>query len=321
MCKVFAMTNMTNVTLNQKFIRIVRDAVCAKSDRDGFGYAVLGESGLLGGERTTTPFNFLPELGQGKPSITRSLPIVEVTQSSFGQIDTLKPKSFIGHARLSTNTKSMANTHPYASQDLALIHNGVVRDIANAVKCETNNDTEILFRYWQRSQMMEIEENVTGYYAMAVLDRASGYLHIVRDSTAMLYMSYCRTVHSYIIATTPDIIKEVAKRMKWKIDKPEMIKDDIHVIFDGNKIVSHESIEPLELGGYMDTQARMALGYDWQEQDAAATPAPSYREAVTTEDVEIARADGTENDDAPAEEEEENGVIDCVDMINSRRLA
>lgn len=341
MCKIFAMTNMEKVVLSKKFINIVKNEVCKKSDDDGFGYAVLGQDGKLGGERSIRPKSFKPLSGAPDDKIVYSLPITLKSANMFGQIDLLNPKSFIAHGRLSTNTVSLENTHPFTNGEVALIHNGVVYDELDEVKesLTTNCDTEILLRYWEKGGMKAIEESVSGYYAMAVLDK-SGKLHIARDDRAMLYISYCRTVHSFIIATTPDIIKGVAKNMKWSIEQPEELIENFYAVFDGNEIVKQEKIDPWGMvRAYGKSAGARALG--WENEDygysrhysgygdyGSATsnrgylpdapedePAPSYKELIKQDDYLHGRHDEvqtTTTDDASDEyrDEEPKDLVD-----------
>ena len=270
MCKVFAMTNMSNVKVNAKFIRSVKDMVCKYSDDDGFGYAVLGKKGTIGGERTMKPNMFRPLQDNPNDKVVHKLPIAQRSSDAFGKIDLRNPKAFIAHGRLSTNTVSLRNTHPFTNGELALVHNGVVYDPAKKIKnLTTNCDTEILLRYWENGGFDLIEENVTGYYAMAVIDKA-GMLHIVRDDRAMLYISYSPTVDSYIISTTAEIIAGVCKANKWKFETPEEMLDCTYAMFNGNEIVEHKEIFPRGTGSKGMTRAEMAaLGREFDDSDGS----------------------------------------------------
>jgi predicted glutamine amidotransferase len=251
MCKVFAMTNVSQFKMGSRFLSIVRNEVCRHADQDGFGYAVLGKNGDIGGERTMRPLNFKPLIDPDGPKVTKQLPIVLDANNRFGKIDLTSPKSLIAHGRLSTNSVSLINTHPFTNGEVALIHNGVVRDPTGSLKNLVSTcDSEILLRYWEKGGIEAIEKMVTGYYAIGVLDKY-GLMHIARDDRADLFMSYCRTVDSFIIATTAEIINNVAKEMKWKIEHPEEILEKSYTVFDGNAIVSHRTIAPrtTEYGG------------------------------------------------------------------------
>lgn len=257
------MTNMSQVKITKKFLSAVKNEVCRTGDKHGFGYAVLKEDGSIGGERTMRPLDWQPLQGAPSKSRTGSLPIILQTRDEFGKTEFRDAKSFVGHGRYSTNEVSLENTHPFYNGELALIHNGVVRDPDNVIdqsELETSNDTEILLRCWEKGGMKKIESTVTGYYALAILDK-SGLLHIIRDDQAMLYIAYNRTVDSFMIATTAEIIKAVAKKMQWSIEMPEELLANIHVIFDRNEVVSHEDINPrVEVGRTMSKTELTALG-------------------------------------------------------------
>jgi hypothetical protein len=247
MCKVFAMTNVSQFKVNAKFISTVRNEVCRHADQDGFGYALLSKKGEIGGERTMRPLNFRPLIDPTGPKTTKQLPIVLDADNSFGKIDLTCPKTFIAHGRLSTNQVSLPNTHPFVSDegDIALIHNGVVRDPTDGIKKNlvSSCDSEILLRYFERGGVEAIEKMVYGYYAVAAVDK-NGLMHLFRDDRADLYIAWCKTVDSFIIATTAEIIRNVAKEMKWKIEHPEEILEKSYTVFDSNNILSHRAISP-----------------------------------------------------------------------------
>lgn len=318
MCKIFAMTNMEKVELTPKFINTVKNEVCRLSDKHGFGYAVLGEKGKLGGERTMRPFNFSPLVTPSEKVVSK-LPIVLKSSNTFGKIDILNPKSFIAHGRFSTNHVNLPNTHPFTNGEIALIHNGVVRDKDEKIKnLTTTCDSEILLRCWELGGIKEIESTVTGYYALAVLDK-KGKLHIARDDQAMLYLSYCRTVNSFIIATTPEIIINVAKKMKWKVEEPEEMVDNCYAVFDRNEIISYEKIQPRKemYAGWRDWDktTAIALGKHIEENPVDAAE-PSYREIFNNEDY-YSRF-GTGSDDAPELEHDDPQELDKVLFLSGQ---
>jgi predicted glutamine amidotransferase len=298
MCKIFAMSDMSKVPVTPKLLRSIRNAVCALSDKDGFGYATLNLDHTIGGERTMRPMMFNPLIDNAENPVLK-LPIVLKTSDRFGQVET-RSKALIAHGRFSTNEKLLANTHPFTSPKTALIHNGVVYDETGFVDDELKTccDTEILLKYWERGGMEAIEQNVTGYYALAILDR-EGKLHIVRDSRAMLYMAWNRTVGSFMFATTIDILKSVCKAMKWKMDEAQELLPNHYVVMQGNEIVSHREIKPL-VSSYtagLDSKASLAFGAgDYQASDFNLPDVePSYRERQTgrlaCDDAPEAKAD------------------------------
>lgn len=263
MCKILSVTNCDNLDLKDgKFLNLVKNVVTIR-DNHGFGWAGIDKTGQLFGERTIDITGFQPFAKAFK-----RLPIVDEVKNQFGNIKS-KPVSLIAHGRLSTNSISLDNTHPFISDKTALIHNGVVDDYTGLMldHCKTDNDSEILLRYWDTAGIKAIESNVTGYYAMAVLD--SRGLHVIRDSKASLYITYCKEVKSYIIATTKDILFMLFKGMKWDIGSIDKISDNTYALFQKNNIIEHKKIEPLdhELSYTQQSLVRQSLGYKDEEKD------------------------------------------------------
>jgi asparagine synthetase B (glutamine-hydrolysing) len=141
------------------------------------------------------------------------------------------------------------------------VHNGVVYDEQGAAgTLKTNCDSEILLNLWEYDGIDDIEKYVTGYYAFAVLTD-DGLLHIARDDKAMLYITWCATVDSYMIATTKEILQDIAKKMKWDIAEPEEITENVYAVFDGNNIIDQREIYPPKAARW-DSKAARALGVD-----------------------------------------------------------
>jgi len=261
MCKILALSNLDKVKVTPKLIEAMRDLVCKTSDKDGFGFAVSSHQGNLWGDKTTTPKTYSPyhkyELTISKLNLTIN------SRLKFG-IPGNKNHALIAHGRYSTNTISIENTHPYVSKEYALVHNGVVSDVNNRVEhlCETDNDTEVLLHLWEKNQIEAIAKNASGYYALAILDR-QGQLHVIRDSIAMLYLSYSRTIDSFIVATTEDILNSLSKEMRWSITKPELIKDNSYIVFKGNEVVYNTQFTPINQK-YATFDSKV-LGYTYNE--------------------------------------------------------
>jgi predicted glutamine amidotransferase len=312
---------MDKVLLTPEFIGTVRDAVCATNDRDGFGYAVVNHMGMLGGERTTDPFPF-KAFEDRKQTVTNALPIVKGASDTFGTIDTHKPKAFIGHGRMSTNDINLANTHPFYNGDVALIHNGVVYDESDSVKdLKTTCDTEILLKLWESGGMDAIEDSVSGYYAMALLD-TNGLLHVVRDDRARLFIAWSETTQSFLIATTIDIIQSIAAKMQWVVDQPKEIVDNIHVIFDGNTILSQTEINPLGYAaiptgqGQASEESKIMAALGETETYEGFRSDTEYQELLDKDDY-YDKARELNDDDMPDYDNCE--IVDIVDGLKLRR--
>jgi hypothetical protein len=123
----------------------------------------------------------------------------------------------------------------------------------------TTNDTEHLVHYLGTESMKSIERHLTGYYAFTAID-PQGQLHVVRDSIATLYMSYISTIDSYIFATVQDLIIDVCKDLKWSHSVISPVKNNQHIIFKDNTIVSHTEINPRGRTNYESQFASKSLG-------------------------------------------------------------
>lgn len=290
MCKLFALTNASQITVTPKLLCTIKAAV-TEHDNHGFGFTLLTNSGLYG-ERTIMPSIF-------KPLATRTASsLIVPTSNSFG----VKPrskrgavKSLIAHGRYSTNTVSLPNTHPYNTDDnrFSLMHNGVVYDTSGIIprdSLRTNNDTELLLRAWEQDGISGVQQ-LGGYYAVLALDATTGVLHVVRDSSAGLYISWSPTIQSYIIATTAGIIKAVASAMEWSTHSIEKVDDNQYAQFKGNVIISQETINPKPR--YTTTTFTEA------ERKALDLPASSVGVSVDSED-ELYNDMGVEDWEEPA---------------------
>lgn len=308
MCKVFALTDATNVKLTDKLFNVLKDTMC-KHDDDAFGYAAHGNKGIFGERTIATERVFKSR--HILPSPLESLAFIKNEYNRFGNM-TPVTGSFIAHSRLSTNDVSLDCAHPYVGENIALIHNGVVDDIAGTpIEVKTKNDTEILLRYFERDGMTGIEENVSGYYAMAILDK-DGNLHIVRDAQATLYIAYIEKLNTNIIATTFEIIETVCKKMKWSHSHIEKLDDNIYVVFTKNEISEFRSINPLQNFASMNwSSVGKALG--WQGGIDYSAKQDTYSDAHYSR-MEMSSSD-REALNAEIQSLEKGGQVDVYDYM------
>jgi len=111
-----------------------------------------------------------------------------------------------------------------------------------------------------------IEKNLTGYYAIGAIDPQLN-LHVIRDSSASLYVACNTTLGCLIFGTTEELIENVAKDLKWKIDAIEQVKGNIHLIFNSKgDIISNNPINPRGWTTYESKWADRSLGYNLTEK-------------------------------------------------------
>jgi glucosamine 6-phosphate synthetase-like amidotransferase/phosphosugar isomerase protein len=237
-------------------------ASLAKREKDGIGYAIQGKSGVFG-ERSVKADNFKTDF----TSEILDLPFLSNDYNRIGQ----KSKAVgagIFHGRTSTNDKTLINTHPIMKHNWTLIHNGVVSNHGPSYDMMTTNDTEHIIENIAQSGVSGIEKNLTGYYAIAAFS-PDDKLHIIRDNIATLYFAHIKSIDSYIIGTTQDLINEVCKAMHWQCSKLAAMRDNSHVVFYKNKVESYSKIKPLGRTINENKYASLSLGYELESKDNA----------------------------------------------------
>jgi hypothetical protein len=163
--------------------------------------------------------------------------------------------------------------------------------------------------------MSDVAKNVGGYYAFASVD-SNGLLHVARDSRATLYLTYSRTVDSYIIATTESIITGIAAAMKWRIEPIEMINDNSYVMFNRNEIVKSETFETTGYTGYISKESlKGSLGKaHWKETETTWNEIPSYKESRYYREEEFDKVEYDESD-IPFAANDSDRFINMVDRF------
>ncbi len=267
MCKILTLTNTSKVKSVEKLIRTAAELV-GQTERDGFGYAMQGASGVFG-ERTTKPAGFRPSF---KNKLVQ-LPFCESVYNRFGKYS--KPSgAAIFHGRTSTNNINLINTHPIIKRDWTIIHNGVVSNHGPDYEALTSNDTEHLLEYLSTSGITGIEQHITGYYAVSALD-PSGRLHIFRDSIASLYAAQITSIDSLIFATKESHIRELCKIMDWKYSVPSPVSDNTYLIFENGSLIHQQEFNPRGRTNYESRFASLSLGRELDNiVDASETVKP-----------------------------------------------
>jgi len=245
MCKIVTLTNTKKINFEQKINKLGN--VLTKIEKDGFGYATVGEKGVFGEKSLDRNFESRMQTFDPTPKS-----IIKINSETFGTYS--KPTGpMILHGRTSTNDAGLLNCHPMIKNDHYLVHNGVVSDHGPDYQKSTTNDSEdVLHRFIEG--VTSLQTALTGYYAFTAID-PQGRLHVLRDRIAELNIAWCSQYDTYIIATTKSLLQSVADTLKAKIGPINEIKDDIYMIFEGNQIVHTESIKSL---GYSRKEAAYA---------------------------------------------------------------
>lgn len=245
MCKIATFTNSKNLDV-QKVAKKVGN-ILLDMERDGFGYAVQGVNGVFGEKCVADTFK--PRMGLKNLNPPEA---IAPKYLQFGQKS--KPiGALIMHGRTSTNDHGLVNCHPMVKQDHYLVHNGVVTDHGKPYEKATTNDSEdVLHRFLDG--IASVEKHLTGYYAFSCID-SQGRLHVVRDRIATLYMVWLPKLDTYLIATTESLIHKIADALGLEVGAIDAIKDDVHLIFEGNQLVHCQSIKSR---GYDNREAALA---------------------------------------------------------------
>lgn len=204
------------------------------NDKDGIGYAGITPDGMLLGERWVDPKDaFLNrkevEVDAHKEALMDSYMGALLCKdrdvpkyNHFGDTPRLdEVTSLMLHARMSTNTVNLANTHPFVIDNTALIHNGVIRNVRELSMPNSTCDSEgILTSYLEegvKADIMLISEATTrlqGYYAcgvLGVLPDGVPYMDIFKDNNAPLVAAFINELDTLVFASNMFILDQACK--------------------------------------------------------------------------------------------------------------
>jgi hypothetical protein len=163
------------------------------TERDGYGAAWISPEGVVQTVRSSSP-----NLSDVPPAYVSGFFGGSFTKSDGGYL--------LVHARTATCGISLENTHPMQIGNAALIHNGVVysKKYSNV---DTTCDSELLLHAWRQGGVEEIEKEIGGYYAFAVITATpkKRILDIVRDDRACLHVGRLQN-GGEIFATTTELV-------------------------------------------------------------------------------------------------------------------
>jgi len=257
MCKQIIITNPWQ-TLNDAVVNNFKQIVCSDNNADGFGIATNG--GYL---KYAKPADKICSKLQAVHSL-------DFVHGGEGSLPGRASNVLMAHGRYSTNDIGIKETHPIVDKGVCLVHNGVVRtDVV--YDTVTRNDSELILRAYQSGGIAEILENMGGYYAFGLMDTALDALYVVRDNTAMLYVSRVAQTNSLIFATKADDIHLMMKGTAGKLNK-KTLKYDMPVLMKDCTVVEFELSTGRMLDTYTFTKKTAALPtyktYESWEADA-----------------------------------------------------
>lgn len=248
MCKVFGFSNFSKVKKPVRATNIIAAHVTA-TEKDGFGYAILGTEGVYG-EKYVGKEDFMSVHGLGPD---KQMDFAVKNRSSFG----LKSKNVgpaIFHGRTSTNSKGLANCHPMQRGGFHLIHNGVVSNKGPAYDNVTNNDSEHVVHYLATKGIEGIAQNLTGYYAFMAIG-PDGKLHVAKDSIANLHCAWVESLDSYVFGTTESLIVDCMAELGIKHGPIYAVANDTYLLLQKNEVLEYKTFKSR---GYEYNEAKWA---------------------------------------------------------------
>jgi len=217
MCKLAGWTSSKENPLSKAAADdaiIAAHKVIRLSERDGFGYAQSGASGLRSKYVNPSEFkgiNSLPNLYHraGKAAAAFSTAFRTSQEGSY------KPdKHMIIHGRTATCGINLENVHPFRRNGWTLAHNGVVSwggeqsPAHSKVTCDSQHLLISMADHTPMLQRKEALKNINGYAAFLALN-PQGKLVVAVDDKASLYAGITKK-NRWIFGTTPAIVEAIA---------------------------------------------------------------------------------------------------------------
>ena len=252
MCKLLGFSVDTKLTSEKLAEVIVASKELLKDQKDGFGYALSGGDieGITSLRLTSGTL-----LGYGYDEPEEWGDITRQPYEAKGKVAPCTAGIF--HGRTSTNAVTIQNTHPFVSEDLALVHNGIVIYSGKKRKKKGTCDSEDIFNSFTKgSGWRELKKHYSGYAGLLLL-RPDGEITIYKDETPSLYI--CKVSGGFVVGTSAHDTASLAKILDDKPNAPWMLKSDIATTCKNGKIESKKKVEPMERQSFK--QDTLSLGY------------------------------------------------------------
>lgn len=240
MCKIMVMAGIKSETRTKawEFIKAMGEKM-SPGNMDGLGYAALSETGELFGERwhnNNEAFK-IREVSRTKSELEKKLisdfkdainvPLPPPRYNKFG---TLQPDSIIAvtlHTRMATSGKQFFNTHPFVSEGVSLIHNGVIRNVSSQDLIQSTCDSEKILNLYNKHKVKtnpeaikQVSEKLLGYFACGVLSsnkKTGAYVDVFKCDDARLTAAYIKEFETLVFSTSIADIKEVAEKLNLTV--------------------------------------------------------------------------------------------------------
>lgn len=261
MCKIMTVIGIENGKEDKlkKFVEAATPYLTA-SDSDGFGYVAVNEQGMFGERWLDVDKAW--ELRQAKTLFEAQIEeemngsvFFAESYNRFGDVvENLKGVTSIClHARMSTNSISMQNTHPFVLKDTALIHNGVISNSHMFKNTLSTCDSEaILTQYLKLGvredsfRVQQLSDSLTGYFACAVVTKIdNGWIvDVFKDSTAELVFAVIPELgNAKVYCTEESILRLACLKAGFASPKVYLVKSGYLNRFDA---VTGECLETVK---------------------------------------------------------------------------
>lgn len=250
MCKVLAIAGIKKDKVEKvwEFAQIMGQLM-SKHNTDGLGYSAITSDGKLFGERwlnnseAFTNKKYLEEraacdnelfdtFGEALDGSKKEFKVGEY--NTFGEINFPETVALTLHTRMATSPKGLNNTHPFVSDNVSLIHNGVIRNPENfGMKLSTCDSEAILQGYLSEKvkdsvdNIQKLADGLRGYYACAVLSNSDrGPILDIFRSGARLHSAYIKELGTWVISTDDDDIKSAARYFGYTMGEVYKIHEE-----------------------------------------------------------------------------------------------
>lgn len=227
MCKIACITKITPETSAnaKKFIKVMSKTM-SRTDHDGWGYAAIDSTGNLFGERWKNPdhafaADAIRANANAKAAIDKFKGFLKVKDvppiqyNNFGELgeglDSKILKGAILHARTATTPNIMINTHPFVTDNTALIHNGGIHNLDELTLRISTCDSEAILNEYLRvgvglniNNIGQMAGNLRGTYACGVITKDANehwIMDVFRDRGANLSAYFIQELDCIVIAT------------------------------------------------------------------------------------------------------------------------
>jgi len=245
MCKnLFAVGIKPEKQKEMHALMLAAAPIMTDRDNDGFGYAAITENGLYG-ERWLHPsdaFTYRQPWTEKDAEIQKMFHGTLEGDAKYSMFRE-KPEApkaptmaLIMHARYATCEKGIKNTHPFYRDGVALIHNGVISNVAELKQITSTCDSECILNSYVDHNVANnpdkidlVGKDLRGGYACGVLTKdkdGTPILDIFR-STPYLYSCYIKELDALVFCTTMYIVQQICEKLKWTHGSFFKVKDDV----------------------------------------------------------------------------------------------